>query len=55
MNRNSTVLVFGAGGYLGSVMTPLLLEQGYDVIAYDKYYFGEEVLASVAEIGRAHV
>jgi len=55
MNRNSTVLVFGAGGYLGSVMTPLLLEQGYDVIAYDKYYFGEEVLASVADHARLQI
>ncbi len=55
MNRNSRVLLAGAGGYLGSVFTPLLLEQGYEVIAFDTYYFGEEVLASVAEHPRLRI
>jgi dTDP-4-amino-4,6-dideoxygalactose transaminase/nucleoside-diphosphate-sugar epimerase len=55
MNGNSRVLLVGAGGYLGSVVTPLLLEQGYEVIAFDRYYFGAEVLASVARHPRLRI
>ncbi|MCG3110127.1 ADP-L-glycero-D-manno-heptose-6-epimerase [Metallosphaera sp. J1] len=34
------VLVTGAGGYIGTVLVPLLLEKGYDVIALDRFFFG---------------
>lgn len=36
-----TVLLTGAGGYIGSVLTGLLLEEGYKVIALDRFFFGQ--------------
>lgn len=35
-----TVLVTGAGGYIGSVLTELLLGAGYRVRALDRFFFG---------------
>ncbi|MDF1761453.1 MAG: SDR family oxidoreductase [Coxiellaceae bacterium] len=40
----TTVLVTGAGGYIGSVLTPKLLDQGYQVKAVDRFFFGEDKL-----------
>jgi len=37
-----TVLVTGAGGYIGCVLVPKLLSKGYKVKALDRYFFGEE-------------
>ena len=39
------VLVTGAGGYIGTVLTPMLLDAGYDVRAIDRFFFGRELLA----------
>lgn len=41
------VLVTGAGGYIGSVLVPQLLEAGHRVTALDRFFFGEETLAPV--------
>ena len=38
------VLVTGAGGYIGTTLVPKLLQQGFHVIAVDRYFFGEELL-----------
>lgn len=38
------VLVTGAGGYIGTTLVPMLLEQGYRVRALDRYFFGKELL-----------
>ncbi|EDP75573.1 SDR family oxidoreductase [Hydrogenivirga sp. 128-5-R1-1] len=39
-----TVLVTGAGGYIGSVLIPKLLNKGYKVKAVDRYFFGKDKL-----------
>src|SRR5438876_718570 len=38
------VLVTGAGGYIGTTLVPTLLEQGYQVRALDRYFFGKNLL-----------
>ncbi|EKD77534.1 MAG: hypothetical protein ACD_42C00303G0001 [uncultured bacterium] len=40
------VLVTGAGGYIGCVLVPKLLNAGYGVHAIDRYFFGAEKIAA---------
>ncbi|MEM9783220.1 MAG: SDR family oxidoreductase [Pseudomonadota bacterium] len=35
------VTVTGAGGYIGSVLVPMLLDAGHHVVAIDRFFFGD--------------
>ncbi len=40
-----TILVTGAGGYIGTTLTPMLLQAGHAVRAVDRFFFGRDLLA----------
>ena len=39
----TTVAVTGGSGYLGSVLVPYLIENGYNVIVIDRFFFGDNL------------
>ena len=44
--KKQTVVVFGGGGYVGSVLVPRLLEDDYKVRVFDTFWYGEEDFAN---------
>jgi len=45
--KKQTVVVFGGGGYVGSVLVPRLLENNYKVRVLDTFWYGDEVFADL--------
>jgi nucleoside-diphosphate-sugar epimerase len=43
------VLVTGGAGYIGSVLSRMLLERGYDVICLDRLFFRKEPIAEIMD------
>jgi nucleoside-diphosphate-sugar epimerase len=54
MTRPMTVLVTGGAGYVGSVLVPQLLREGYQVRVLDLFLFGDAVLDNVKDNPRLH-
>ncbi len=43
------VLVTGGAGYIGSILTRLLIDQGYDVIVLDRLFFGLDPVRDILD------
>jgi nucleoside-diphosphate-sugar epimerase len=49
------ILITGAGGYIGSVLTSAAIAKGHQVTAVDRFFFGQEALRDVAGNERFYI
>ena len=49
MRKFKNIMVIGGGGYVGAVLVPKLLKDGYKVKVYDLFIYGEDVFNSVKD------
>jgi nucleoside-diphosphate-sugar epimerase len=49
------LLITGAGGYIGSVLTEMALKDGHEVVAFDRFFFGECAIEPLVASGRLKV
>ena len=43
------IMITGGGGYIGSVLTRLLLNKGYNVTCLDRFFFGKDVFRDITD------
>lgn len=46
MSKQKNILVTGGAGYVGSVLVPTLLQNGFNVKCLDRFFFGKDYLSS---------
>ena len=51
----ATILVAGAGGYIGIPLCNELLESGHSIVALDRYFFGKDHLKNISSDPRVTV
>ena len=49
------ILITGGAGYIGSVLTPILLAKGYEVTVLDSFMFAQNSLADCCQYDKFHV
>jgi nucleoside-diphosphate-sugar epimerase len=48
------ILVTGAGGYIGTTLVPLLVQNDFSVRAYDRFFFGDALLENQNNIEKLY-
>ena len=54
-SHKEKILITGGAGYIGSALTPFLLEKGFDVTVLDRFLFGQNSLMDACSYENFHV